>query len=301
MKSNFVFMAFAKGSESTEGASIKRYIGVAPVYVIGVNPKKAELEKLYNTQLEKDPEYITKVEKDGESIDTCRIDFIVKTTETCAVEMTTKLSFFLRKEYQYNKDKSKVKIIDKYGRATWATVEEAKNKQIPMQKNGPATNIDADYHMAYIGEEELISFIKTYLNLPNVSAYVNGAWIPNDKVAPEDCEASFADINAFFKGNFKELADIIAMQPKNKVKVLFGVRTTDDNKTFQTFYAQKVLRNSQNDYSKLDAEIKNRKSLGGLANTEFECVDIHEYSVTPTDLSGGNPLGDAPANNPWEV
>ena len=55
-KIDYTFMAFAKGAESKEGNKIARYIGVAPVFVLIVNPNKAELEKLYNTQLENDPE-----------------------------------------------------------------------------------------------------------------------------------------------------------------------------------------------------------------------------------------------------
>ena len=58
MKNNSIFMAFAKGNESTEAAPIKRYIGVAPVTVLAVNPDKATLEQLYNTTLEKAPEYV---------------------------------------------------------------------------------------------------------------------------------------------------------------------------------------------------------------------------------------------------
>ena len=37
-------MAFAKGTESTEGTSIDRYTGVAPVTIVGFNPTKDELE-----------------------------------------------------------------------------------------------------------------------------------------------------------------------------------------------------------------------------------------------------------------
>ena len=37
------FMAFSSGRESTEGGEIKKYIGVAPVFVLAVNPNKAEL------------------------------------------------------------------------------------------------------------------------------------------------------------------------------------------------------------------------------------------------------------------
>ena len=58
-KTNKLFMAFATGKESTEGNVVKRYIGVAPVFVLAVNPSKAELEKLYDTELENAPEYIS--------------------------------------------------------------------------------------------------------------------------------------------------------------------------------------------------------------------------------------------------
>ena len=61
MNSN-IFMAFAKGGESTEGTTIKRYTGVAPVKILSSNPNKAELEKLFDTTLENEPEYIGEIE-----------------------------------------------------------------------------------------------------------------------------------------------------------------------------------------------------------------------------------------------
>ena len=48
-KTNFVFMAVASGRKSIEGNAVKRYVGVGSVFVLSVNPNKAELEKLYNT------------------------------------------------------------------------------------------------------------------------------------------------------------------------------------------------------------------------------------------------------------
>ena len=57
MNKNFSFMAFSTGKESSEGGNIKRYIGVAPVKVVATNPSKSELEAIYNTTLDKAPEY----------------------------------------------------------------------------------------------------------------------------------------------------------------------------------------------------------------------------------------------------
>lgn len=307
-KTNFVFMAFSKGTESKDGNKIARYVGVAPVFVLAVNPNKTVLEKLYNTHLENDPEYLGEVEvgEDKHKVQNVRIDFIVKTdAEKCGgIEFITKVAFFLRKEYRYNRDKTKVQVIDKYGRTAWVTIEQAKAHEIPVYKNGPA-NIDKDYRPAYHGEEELTNFIKAYLNIPNVMKYVNNTWVMVDN--PEDCEARLDSIDEYFKGNFKELREAIALQPDNKVKVLFGVRTTDDNKLYQAVYNQMFLKNNITDYSKLDENLQERKAAGAYPTTEFVVGDLKEYNVEATDLSNSGASGDMPfpagndaGGTPWD-
>lgn len=307
-KVGYAFMAFSKGTESKEGNAVKRYIGVAPVFVLAVNPSKSELEKLYNTQLENDPEYLSEVEvgEDRHKVQNARLDFIVKTdAEKCGgIEFTTKASFFIRNEYRYNKDQTKVQVIDKYGRTAWVTIEQAKAHEIPVYKNGPA-NIDKDYRPAYHGEEELTKFIKTYLGISNVMKYVNNTWIMVDN--PKDCEARLEDIAEYFKGNFKELKDVIALQPNNKVKILFGVKTTDDNKQYQAIYNQMFLKNATTDYSKLDENLQERKATGAYPTTEFTVCDLKEYNVESTDLSNSGasddmpfPLGNDAGGTPWD-
>lgn len=303
MKTNFAFMAFAKGNESTEGNVVKRYIGVAPVFVHAVNPTKAELEKLYGTQIENDPEYIGEIEvgEDKHKVKNVRLDFIVKTDpEKCGgIEFTTKVSLFIRNEYRYNRDNTKVQVIDKYGRTAWVTVEQAKAHEIPMYKNGPA-NLDKDYRPCFHGEEELTNFLKAYLNIPNVMKYVNNTWVMVDK--PEDCEARLENIPEYFKGNFKELRDAISLQPNNKVKVLFGVKTTDDNKLYQAVYTQMFLKNSITDYSKLDKDVQERKNAGAYPTTEFKVVDLKEYTVEPTNFDNNGsdmPFPATQPSSPW--
>lgn len=303
----FAFMAFSKGKESTEGKTVKRYTGVAPVFVLAVNPNKAELGKLYGTQLEREPEYIGEVMagKDKHKVQNVRLDFIIKTdAKRCGgIEFTTKVAFFIRNEYKYNRDNTKVQVIDKYGRTAWVTIEQAKAHEIPVYKNGPA-NIDKDYRPAYHGEEELTNFIKAYLGIPNVMEYVNNTWVMVDK--PEDSEARLESVAEYFKGNFKELRDLIALQPNNKVKVLFGVRTTDDNKQYQAVYNQMFLKNNVTDYSKLDADLQERKAAGAYSTTEFTVGDLKEYDIESTDLSGvaSGEVPFAPASeaggSPWD-
>ena len=293
MKKSFVNMAFSKGVESKE-VEFKLYTGVGTVQVVAVNPTKDKLEAIYGRTFDNDPAYVSEVTVgEGNKVLNARIDFIIKTVaDKCdGIDYVTKMPFFIQKEYRYNRDKTKVQVIDKYGRTAWVTVEQAKNHEIPMYSNGPA-NIDKDYRPCYVGEEDLTEFIKTYLRIPNVMKYVReeNKWVMVEH--PEECEARLDNIEKYFKGDFSEVKQAIALQPINKVKVLFGVRTTDDNKQYQTVLTQMVLRSSVNDYSKLDAFIQERKNNGAYNNIEFSngntIENIKEYKVEATDFSNTN-------------
>lgn len=290
-------MAFSKGKETTD-VVIKRYIGVAPVKVLAVNPTKAEMEKIYGTDIENDPVYVGKVDINGQSYNNVRIDFIIATDEEkTGVSMTTKVAIFVREQYRYNRDMSKVQVIDKYGRTAWVTKEQAQNHEIPVYANSMPANIDKDYRPCYVGEEDLTNFIKAYLNIPNVMKYVNGTWVLVDN--PQDCEARLDNIKDYFRGDFRELKDIMALQPNNKVKVLFGVRTNDEGRQYQAVYTNMFLKNGVTDYSKLDADLQERKAAGAYPTTEFKVCEFKEYNVEATNFGEVAPMPTAPAEDFW--
>jgi hypothetical protein len=293
---NKVFMAFAAGKESTETNNIKRYIGVAPVFIKAINPTKKELEAIYDTEIENEPEYLGEAEvgSDKHKVKQVRLDFIVNTDSAkCGIDMTTKVTFFLKREVRYNKDNSKIQVINKYGETTWLPIENAKNNTIPEQLNWFEP---ADFRPAYIGEEELTAFIKAYLNIPNKSyRKANGEVVElKDKT---EAEARLDHIEDYFKGDFAELKNVISLQPNNKVKVLFGVRNTEDNKQYQAVYTQMFLKNNVNDYSRLDKDLQDRKNAGAYPTTEFRVCELTEYTVEATDFSttgSDNDIEDSP-------
>lgn len=294
---NVSFMAIAKGRISTEAGEFKRYIGVAPVKILAVNPTKATLESIYNTTLEKAPEYVSEVERDGKKVPSARIDFIVATdAEKCGVELTTKVSIFVERRAMVNKDGSKMQIIDKYGRTAWATLEDAKNKVIPTYSNGNKANIDADFRPAYVGEETLTQFLQAYLNIPRVDTYKNGSWVMVED--PQYSECRLDTIEDFFKNDFSSLSEAIAYQPENKVKVLFGVKHTDKG-DYQDVYNRKFLRNGVGNYTSLAKEVEEAKARGSYPDTEFEVVPVKEYKVASTDVSNDNPFPAPDTNSPW--
>lgn len=297
---NKIFMAFATGSESTEGNVVKKYTGVGSVGVLAVNPNKETLEKLYNTTINDDPSYLSEVEVGPEgnkyTVPQVRIDFIVQTDpEKCnGIDMKTKIPFFITKEVRYNRDRSKVQVINKYGETTWLPIENAKSGTVPANLSWFEP---ADFRPAYIGEEDLTGFLKAYLNIPNKSyRKSNGEVVELPNKA--DAEARLDKIENYFKGDYSELREAISLQPKNRVKGLFGVRTTEDGKQYQAVYVQKFLKNSVTDYSKLDAELQDRKAAGAYPTTEFEVCDLKEYTIEPTDFNNNTTQTESPFDMP---
>ena len=298
-KTAFNFMAVAAGRESTEGSAVKRYIGVAPVFVLAVNPTMKELGVIYGTELDKAPVYVGEMEvgEDKHKVQNVRLDFITKSdAEKCGIEFITKVAMFVRNEIRYNNAKTKCQVIDKYGRTSWVTSDQLRTHAIPIDKNGHPLQIDADYRPAFVGEENLTEFIKAYLNIPNPMAYVNGSWVENTKVKPSDCECRLEHIEDYFKGDFSEVKDITTLQPNNKVKVLFGVKNSDDNRQYQAAYIDMFLKNNITDYSRLDKNVQDRKANGGYASVEFAVTDIKEYNVEATTFNG--PSTDLPFEAP---
>ena len=300
-------MAFSNGKKTTEGGEFKRYIGVMSAHVLAVNPDMAELSKIYGRDFDNEPEYTGQKDVNGKNVEFARIDFILKNDEALnSIDFTTKITFFLRNEYRFNSPDAevrKVQVIDRYGRTAWVTKEECKAHAVPQYKSGPA-NIDADYRPAYVGEEELTEFIKNYLNIPNVTRYNKSTGVWSMVSNPEDSEARLDNIGNYFKGDFTELRNIIALQPENKIKVLVGVRTTDDGKQYQDVYTRMTLRNGVRDYGRLSKDVEERKNAGGFQNTEFMCVDLMEYNPAPTNFSAASPSGNEGSEDvgdmPWD-
>lgn len=294
MKLNYSFLTVGKTTESKEATEFKRYIGYGSSKVLAVNPKKAELDALMGYESQSDPEY-TGTDDDGKW---ARVTFIVKTDpDSCnGVEITNRLTFTLHNTPAYNKDHTKVQVVDDYGNTTWASVEDAKAGNKLMSSNGKELKIANKYRMACTGEADLVSFLKTYLCVDDAFNYVNGSWVLKNNAS--DYLFSLEHIKDYFKGDFSEIKEAIALQPNNKVKLLYGVRTTDEGKQYQAIAARDrfFLRNSAGSkaYERLEKELANVKQNGGWANTEYRVQELAEYNVEATNLN------DAPLNDSTE-
>ena len=266
--------------------------------VLAVNPTKAELAKL-GREVEEEPVYVT--EKDG--VKTIRVTLYVKPIE---IDEVLTISFFIRNQRFASKDKGTFQVIDSYGRTAWVTEEQLKNHDIPVSSNGNTISIANNYRPTFSGEDNFTQFMKAYLGIPNLTAYVNGQWVPNPKATPADCEVRFDHIDRWFNNDIKEIKDAFAYQPSNTAQVLFGMRTDDQNREFQTFFVDKFYRGikttdgkyqSEGFAKELDKISTNPATSGRYANTEFTFGPLKEYSPTATNFEAE---AETTSDNPWD-
>lgn len=299
IQNQFTFMAFSVGQESREATPMNHYIGVGSVNVIGINPNKAQLAEMFGLELEEEPVYRgTQQTKEGKTVDFARLDVVIQTIPEAnnGIEIKNRMSFFVRNEYRFNRDGSKVQVIDKYGRTAWVTNAELQTHAIPVYSNGNQANLDADYRPCYVGEEDLTNFFKTFLNIPSPMVYKNKQWVPAENL--NECLARFDNIANMFKGDFSEFVNAWKFQPTNKIKILYGIRTTNEGKQYQTFYTRMFLRNSASNYDRLEQDLRSTKEAGGLPTSEFQVVPLQEYVVNSTPLETSQPMGENPFGTP---
>lgn len=289
MKKDALFMAFAAGKETKE-FNFSRYIGVAPVQVLAVNPTKAELDKIYGRDM-KESVYTRVANRDGVTVPMATVSFIVKPDAKTGIDAILQVNFNLYEEFRTGKESGKIQVIDEYSRTAWVTPEQLKTKEIPMYSNGPA-KISKNYRPVIVGEEALLDFIKSWLGIPNIDVYNQntGSWVVNAN--PKDCEAYFANPRAFFKGDFSEVKSITS---NNLVKVLFGVQTGSDGRMYQTAFTEKFAKNNAGT-SGIERALKDRKEAGAYANTEFEICPLKEYNVESTSFDS-TPNVELPTSN----
>lgn len=300
-------MAFAKGKASVDAPEFKKYIGIATCCVAAFNPTEEELSKIYGRDVNKGMEYTGTIkDNDGNDVKVAYPTFILKSDpDKCnGIEEFFTARFMITDKVMTNRDNTKCKIIDKYGRTAWATKDDVANKKIPtyVDKNGNTVpfNIDSDYRPCYRGEEELTLFMKNLINIEDCQKYVNNTWVYIDH--PSDAECRFDSIKNFINGDFKEIKNAIEFWPNNKVKVAIGVRTNNEGREFSTVYTNITMKNSSTSTKKLEEDINSRKNVGALQNTEFDFNVLHEYTIKETSFEKNNvddlPFS-APTETPW--
>jgi hypothetical protein len=286
-----VLMAIATGQETKEGVFNKVHMGVAACNLLAVNPTKNQLAILLGTEdkpanIDKEPEYLFEDENGVKSI---RVEFLLKviTEDENAPAITKRVSYFVRNEKNFNTDKTKVQVINAYGDTAWLTQEEFKEKKGPSYA--------PDYSLvgarpALKGEEDLVRFIKKFMNIPNYSIFKSSGerTVHSD---PESCECQLGELPKYFTGDVSEVRNALNIRKTNKVKMLFGAKVTDDNKVYQDCYTRYPMNFNMRGYEYLKKNLDDTLKGGGYPKTQFGAFPYPfvEYTPKPTPLETAVP------------
>lgn len=135
---------------------------------------------------------------------------------------------------------------------------------------------------AYVGEEQLMNFMKVWAN---ISTYVSEA----DKakgVKPKKVQFTAEDRESIFNGNMSKLKEYVERLSEYQFKALVGVRTTDDGNQYQGVYNKSIF-NINNNALKIEKFI-NKDDYNAFKNHDYTIVDgLVEFIPTeiPTETN----------------
>lgn len=252
--------------ESTQQQEFAKKIGLFESKVVIVNPTLEEYSEVLGIELKegsKATEYLG-TSNDGNT--TLRVDVWLQEVKSGD---KFKVNFYLENKEKVNKDGTKRQYINNIGTTSWA--DDVNN--LPDWFKG------RDYRQAYVGEEELYGFLRTWLgNLDyrDASTVLQLDWKTLMKGNVKDIKQQ---VNGEYCTNIVALATIKTVEKDGEVKEYQNVY----NKGFLPVYALKQFRvvdysssNIQNGLrAKKSKELKVHERFVVSVTGEYGCRDFY--------------------------
>lgn len=190
----------------------KKKVGVFEATVLAVNPTNKELETIYgSTRSGDEPNYLG-VSPDGNA--RVRVEFVLKSHKGDIL----RLRIWVEDKQMKNRAGDKYQFINSVGNSSYGANEESLFSN--MTEGGKTVRI------AKRGEVELHEFVKTWLMGLNFKS--EGASL-------------IIDLNQLFRGNFKELKDLVGQSYTRTVLCVAGIKTGQDGTEHQDVYDKKFM------------------------------------------------------------
>lgn len=199
-----------------EEKDFPKKVGLFEARVIAVNPTTEEYADVLGRQLKEDSkatEYLG-TSKDGNA--RLRLDFWLEEVKT---RDKFKLTFFIENKQKENRDGTKLQYINNVGRCTWAD----------SPNNLPAWFKERENRVAFIGEEDLYNFLRSWLSNIDFSSKKSTLQL---------------EFNKLIKGNVKEIKEQINGEWASNIVALATVNskeTEDGMKEYQSVYNKAFL------------------------------------------------------------
>lgn len=193
-----------------------RKVGLFEANVVAINPDIQEYKEVLGIELKEDSKATEYLGKSQDGNTTLRVDVWLENVKD---EEKFKVTFFLEDKEKENKDRTKKQYINSIGSCSWA--DDANNL--------PDWFKSRESRVAFVGEEELYNFMRT--------------WLGN--LDYRDAETTLQlDWKKLMKGNVKDLKDQIDGEYCTNIVALATIKTVikdDETKEYQGVYNKAFL------------------------------------------------------------
>jgi len=243
-----------------QSADYSKKVGLFEARVIAINPTMEEYKDVLGIELKEESRAVEYLGKSQDDNITLRLDFWLEEVKN---KEKFKVTFFLENKEKVNKDGNKKQYINNIGTASWAADE----------KNLPEWFSKREYRVSYVGEEELYTFLRT--------------WLGN--LDYRDAETTLElDWKTLMKGNVKDLKSQIDGEWATNVVALATVKTVEKegdvkeyqsvyNKAFVSAYNLKQFRLVDYNNTDVQASLRKKKSSELKPHERFVLNVTGEY------------------------
>jgi len=239
-----------------------KQVGIFESSVICVNPTTEEFKEILDIELKEDSkaaDYLGE-SKDGNVY--LRLNFWLRNVKTNEI-FQSPVSFFLEDKKRENKDGTKFQYINSIGGTSWADDE----------NNLPEWFKARDYRVAYVGEEEMYDFLRTWLGKLDYRQAETILQIEWKKLMKGNVKDLKDQIDGEFSCNVGVLATVVTREKDDEVKEYQGIY----NKAFLPPYAIKNFRLVDYTDGDVIAKISAKKPKDQKPHEKFVVKCVGEY------------------------
>jgi len=202
--------------QSTGESNFSKKVGLFEAKVVAINPTIEEFKDKLGIELKEDSKAIEYLGMSQDGNKTVRIDVWLEEVKN---KDKFKVAFFLENKERENKDGTKKQYINTVGSCSWADDE----------NNLPKWFTERECRVAYVGEEDLYNFMRTWLG----------------DLDYRDAETTLQlEWSKLMKGNVKDLRDQIDGEWCTNIVALATVKTVEKDgelKEYQGVYNKAFL------------------------------------------------------------
>jgi hypothetical protein len=242
-----------KKRETPQFTETVKKVGLFEAKVIAINPTAEEYKEILGIELKEDSKATEYLGESNDGNTTLRVDVWLQDIKN---EEKFKVNFYLEDKEKENKDQTKKQYINNVGTCSWAD----------DPNNLPKWFSEREYRVAFVGEEELYNFLRTWLGELDYRDAATTLQLEWKKV---------------MKGNLKELKSQINGEWCTNVVALATIKTVikeDDTKEYQAVYNKAFLPSYAIKQFRL-VDFSKQEVLSGLRAKKSKDLKPHERFV----------------------